>query len=142
MSLEVRLLEPEDYRLAWAMQEWDCSYEHYVDCLNLPSYLNFAILAEDDMVGVISLERIAPTSMRLHVAKMRKSIHPYALATMLCGLGDYCFANGVQLIEAAISPSRRTASFLALRCGMREVGTEDGDRIFQITKEERERGRS
>lgn len=138
--IEIRPLVPEDYRAAYEMQQWDCSFEHYLECLALPSYLNFGIHRGDYLAAVVSIERISATKARFHVAKFHGLINPREMAGMLGQIGDYLFANGFELVEVAIPPERRAASLLALRCGMREVGrAEDGDKIYRITKEERRR---
>lgn len=114
-----------------------CSFEHYVNCLNLPQYLNFGAHRNGRMVAVITLERIDRVTVFFHVAKMPRSITPQELAELLGRIGDYLFANGFETARAAIPVSNRAAARLAMRCGMREVDQRDSDRIFQITRQER-----
>ncbi len=110
-------------------------FEHYVECLALPSYLNFGLYAGDVLTAAITLERVSDTVARFHVAKAARTIGVRRLAQTLTDIKDYLFASGFDIAEAAIPPANRAAAFLALRCGMRETGTEDGKRIFRINRE-------
>jgi hypothetical protein len=137
-SLHLETLTRDQYRqvAAWNYEDIsDVDWDAYAAILEAPNRINYAVYADGVFCAYVALERFDAT-IRYHVAKQAKSIHPFALATLLLQIAAFLFSNGIESVDCVVPKDYRPSRRLALRCGMTFRGrVADGER-YSLTKAE------
>src|SRR5688572_5396431 len=101
--LELEVLQPSQYR---QVAEWEFGEQEGVDWgkyeveMGAPQWTHYGIYSNSSFVGAVSLEKISYNMAAYHVVAARKSVHPQALAAVLCNLADYLFQQGFVAVVA------------------------------------------
>jgi hypothetical protein len=136
ISLEILRRDQYQKVAAWNYQDIsDVDWDAYTALMERPNLINYGVYLGELLCGYIGIERFG-TTVRFHVAKAPRSLHPFALADLLITMARYLFDQGVTELDAIAPPQYRPSRRLAIRTGMtyRETVAE-GDR-FSITRQE------